>query len=203
MQMKFDKILGLLRESDVPSVSGYPSVVNFASLPSASGVSGQTYLVQNITGIWPINFKQKGLYMSDGASWNYLGIQYDTTSLKVGSTTVTNSPVELTASGLIVLTSDSGNGKVNIGATFTETDPVFIASAAHSITSGHITILGNTSNTNTGDETNSSIKTKLGTDLSNKYDSGNFVAGTNYQTPLSSTQLSANVFQILNSLQGV
>jgi hypothetical protein len=44
----------------------------------------------------------------------------------------------------------------------TETDPVFVASQAHNITSGHITILGNTSNTNSGDETVTTIKTKLG-----------------------------------------
>jgi hypothetical protein len=46
--------------------------------------------------------------------------------------------------------------------TYTETDPVFVASQAHNITSGHITTLNNTSGTNTGDETTATIKTKLG-----------------------------------------
>lgn len=43
-----------------------------------------------------------------------------------------------------------------------ETDPVFLASQAHNITMGHITVLNATSGTNTGDETATTIKTKLG-----------------------------------------
>src|SRR5574344_1062882 len=46
-----------------------------------------------------------------------------------------------------------------------------------------LVILANTSGINTGDETQSSIITKLGTALSSKYDSSNFVAGTDYLTP--------------------
>ena len=38
------------------------------------------------------------------------------------------------------------------------------------VTDANLVIIGNTSNTNTGDETNETIKTKLGTDLSNKVD---------------------------------
>lgn len=38
------------------------------------------------------------------------------------------------------------------------------------VTDANLVVLGNTSGTNTGDETNSTIKTKLGTDLSNKVD---------------------------------
>lgn len=37
-------------------------------------------------------------------------------------------------------------------SSYTETDPVFVASQAHNITSGHITILNNTSGVNTGDQ---------------------------------------------------
>lgn len=44
-----------------------------------------------------------------------------------------------------------------------ESDPVFTASQASNITSEHITTLNNTSGTNTGDEDQASIKTKLGT----------------------------------------
>jgi hypothetical protein len=43
-----------------------------------------------------------------------------------------------------------------------ETDPVFISSPANNITNDHITVLNNTSGSNTGDETQESIKTKLG-----------------------------------------
>lgn len=52
-----------------------------------------------------------------------------------------------------------------------------------------------TAGINTGDETNSTIKTKLGTDLSNKYDSTNFVAGTNYLTPNGNGSLLTNLTQ--------
>lgn len=45
---------------------------------------------------------------------------------------------------------------------YTETDPVFLASQANNITSTHITTLNNTSGTNTGDETNTSIISKIG-----------------------------------------
>ena len=57
----------------------------------------------------------------------------------------------------------------NSGGTITtETDPIFNASPAKGITSIHVNVLNNTSNTNSGDETNATIVTKLGTDLSNK-----------------------------------
>ncbi|MEI6588078.1 MAG: FISUMP domain-containing protein, partial [Candidatus Moraniibacteriota bacterium] len=36
-------------------------------------------------------------------------------------------------------------------SSYTETDPIFLASSAHSVTASHLTILGNTSGTNTGD----------------------------------------------------
>jgi hypothetical protein len=42
-------------------------------------------------------------------------------------------------------------------SSYIETDPVFVASQAHNITSTHIAILNNTSNTNTGDETGARI----------------------------------------------
>ena len=45
---------------------------------------------------------------------------------------------------------------------YTETDPIYSVSQAHNITSTDITNLGNLSGTNSGDETNTSIKNKLG-----------------------------------------
>ena len=52
-----------------------------------------------------------------------------------------------------------------------ETDPIFTSSQAYNITSQHITVLNNTSGSNTGDETQSSIINKIGytpEDISNK-----------------------------------
>lgn len=52
-----------------------------------------------------------------------------------------------------------------------ETDPIFTSSQAYNITNQHITVLNNTSGSNTGDETQSSIINKIGytpEDISNK-----------------------------------
>lgn len=83
----------------------------------------------------------------------------DLNSLVPKTTTVNNkalsSNITLTASDVGALSS------------YTETDPIFVASPSHDITSGHITILGNTSNINTGDETATTIETKLGVSTTN------------------------------------
>lgn len=51
----------------------YPQVTDFASLPSAAANTGAIYIVQTTTGI--IGFRKlAGLYRSDGANWNYLGL---------------------------------------------------------------------------------------------------------------------------------
>lgn len=51
----------------------YPQVADFASLPSAAANTGAIYIVQTTTGI--IGFRKlAGLYRSDGANWNYLGL---------------------------------------------------------------------------------------------------------------------------------
>ena len=51
--------------------------------------------------------------------------------------------------------SDLGGGNI------TETDPIFVASPAHNITSEHITLLGNTSGVNTGDQDLTPYLTKV------------------------------------------
>ncbi|MFA6514774.1 MAG: tail fiber domain-containing protein [Candidatus Paceibacterota bacterium] len=50
----------------------------------------------------------------------------------------------------------------NYLTSYTETDPIYISSQAHNITSTDITNLSHLSGINNGDETNSTIKTKLG-----------------------------------------
>jgi hypothetical protein len=51
----------------------YPQVTDFASLPSAASNSGKIYIVQTTTGI--IGFRKlAGMWRSDGANWNYLGL---------------------------------------------------------------------------------------------------------------------------------
>lgn len=77
-----------------------------------------------------------------------------------------------------------------------ETDPVFVASAAHDITAGHITVLGNTSGTNTGDETDATIKSKLGiTTLSG--------SNTGDQTSVSGNAGTATALATARNINGV
>jgi len=49
------------------------SVANYAALPPAATNTGLLALVLNNSGIWLINFQSKGVYYSDGVSWNYEG----------------------------------------------------------------------------------------------------------------------------------
>lgn len=51
----------------------YPQVVDHASLPSAAANTGEIYIVQTTTGIIGVR-KLAGLWRSDGAAWNYLGL---------------------------------------------------------------------------------------------------------------------------------
>ncbi len=50
----------------------YPEVANFAALPTASTVSGQTYVCVAAQGVYFVNRKPAGLYRSDGTNWVYL-----------------------------------------------------------------------------------------------------------------------------------
>jgi len=51
----------------------YPQVADHASLPSAAANTGEIYIVQTTTGIIGVR-KLAGLWRSDGAAWNYLGL---------------------------------------------------------------------------------------------------------------------------------
>lgn len=49
------------------------SVANHAALPAAASNSGLMAIVLAGSGIWPITWKARGQWRSDGATWNYLG----------------------------------------------------------------------------------------------------------------------------------
>ena len=70
------------------------------------------------------------------------------------------------------------NNKQPAGAyltSYTETDPTYNASQAKNITAGHITILGNTSNTNSGDNATNSQYSSLATSKQNALSGTGFV----------------------------
>jgi len=70
-----------------------------------------------------------------------------------------NSSMVTTALGFTPYNSTNPSGYIS---SYSETDPLFIASQAHNITSTDITHLSNLSGSNTGDETATTIKSKLG-----------------------------------------
>jgi len=47
-----------------------PTVDYYADLPSALEYIGRICLVLNSSGVWPINYKEKGIYYSDGTVWS-------------------------------------------------------------------------------------------------------------------------------------
>jgi len=51
----------------------YAEVKTFADLPVASENVGRICVVRIATGTWLVNRKRKGLYRSDGTSWDRLG----------------------------------------------------------------------------------------------------------------------------------
>lgn len=51
----------------------YVEVANYAALPSAAAHTGEDYLVQTSTGLWPFNAKPAGLWRSNGTTWIWLG----------------------------------------------------------------------------------------------------------------------------------
>jgi hypothetical protein len=59
-------------------------VNTFAELPAAASHSAEVYLVKQSTGVWLINRKSGGLYLSDGAAWSII-IDYDTLVTQIGS----------------------------------------------------------------------------------------------------------------------
>lgn len=68
---------------------GTPTVLDFASLPSAAANNGQFYWVRTSTGVWLVNRRVKGLYTSDGASWIYVG-DFAQIAAEIGNTPAGN-----------------------------------------------------------------------------------------------------------------
>ena len=52
----------------------YPEVDTFGDLPAAAAANnGWIYVVKGGSGVWLINRKPAGLYISDGVSWTWMG----------------------------------------------------------------------------------------------------------------------------------
>jgi hypothetical protein len=73
IQAVYDVDLNALRVSGAGGGgASYPEVNTYADLPSAAANDGDIYVVLQATGIWLINRKQSGFYLSNGSTWTKL-----------------------------------------------------------------------------------------------------------------------------------
>jgi hypothetical protein len=99
----------------------YAAYENFDGLPDATAQPGETVVVLNASGVWFINYREAGLYRSNGVVWQYVGSQVETTSIKVDNSTVVGAPITLNAGANINLTVDLPTKTITISATGTGT----------------------------------------------------------------------------------
>lgn len=146
-------------------------VLNFSALPDPTTVSlYDVYVVDNEQGTQWLPGRLGGTYYPAGAyysnlvKWVYSESASQATQLEVDAGTVTDKFVTPST-----LNNYSGWNKTKVGlsnvvnADTTTTSNISDSSNKRFVTDANLVVIGNTSNTNTGDETTSSIQTKLGT----------------------------------------
>lgn len=155
------------------------NVATYANLPTASSYTGKYYIVDADTGVWLLGtLKKAGLYKSNGTNWVYIDNIPETTSLSDGTTIITGTNIILEGGTDITTTTDIANNKITIASTaYTNSDIDTALTnglalkvdkvtgkglSTEDYTTAEKNKLANQSGTNTGDETTSSIKTKLG-----------------------------------------
>jgi len=77
-------------------------VANYAALPPAADHPTETWIVLNSQGVWGVNLKRKGLWYSDGSTWERLGAIPTRTHAELGDVTANqhhNEAHQLQASG--------------------------------------------------------------------------------------------------------
>lgn len=117
MAFRFNPFTGELDKTEAGTSTGYTEVNTYADLPDATENDGAIYIVKTATKVlWLINWYNAGFYRSNGTSWDYLGPSPETTSLKVGSTTVVGAPVELVSGEAVTITPDAGNSRITLAA---------------------------------------------------------------------------------------
>jgi hypothetical protein len=65
-------LLELLDSTQANLIRG--RVANYAALPAAASHTDEIYLVLAAQGVWPVNRKPAGIYVSDGATWTRTGL---------------------------------------------------------------------------------------------------------------------------------
>lgn len=90
MNVKFDPILGMLRESDVADVP-ITVVANYAALPNASLTDGKFYWCEASQGTKWLpgtiggTYYPLGIYYSNGVSWTFIETPYQATQAEVNA----------------------------------------------------------------------------------------------------------------------
>jgi hypothetical protein len=133
------------------SVTNYAEVAAFANLPAAASHTGEDYIVQTSSGIWPISRNPAGLYRSNGTSWLWLGdVANDASEVAfapvggIAAVTVQDAVAELDTEKLATTHAGSG-GSAHANAV--------AAGAAGFMTGADKTKLDAITGTNTGDQT--------------------------------------------------
>ena len=114
---------------------------------------------------------------------------HSTTASQVGAVAVNSA---ITGATKTKITYDS-KGLVTSGADATTAD-ISDSTNKRYVTDAQLTVIGNTSGTNTGDETQSSILSKLGFFVYNRTSDSSAVTGTTTETIIDSVLISANTF---------
>lgn len=149
---------------NAPNVVNPPdgTVTNYSTLVStypAASYSGYYAWVVNAQGIRLINYKKAGWYYSDGSTWSE-GTPYDN---EADAVSYDNASSGLTATNVQTaideLASGGGGGAVTsvngqTGVVVLDTSDVDDSTNRRYVTDAQLVVIGNTSGTNTGDQTN-------------------------------------------------
>ena len=170
--------------SDIPTSSDITVVTNYSALPNPTTVGGEFYWVSNSQGTSWLpgslggTYYSKGLYYSNSVSWEYLEAPYQATQLEVDAGT--NNDKFVTPSSL---NNYSGWNKTKVGLDnvvnldTSTTSNITDSTDKRFVTDAELTVIGNTSGTNTGDNAVNSLYSGL---ESSKQDT--LVSSTNIKT---------------------
>ena len=169
--------------SDIPTSDSITVVANYSALPNPTTVLGEFYWVSNSQGTSWLpgslggTYYNSGMYYSNGTSWEFLNVPYQSTQLEtdtgtnndkfVTPSTLSNSSWAFTSAK--VLSTALTGLSLATGGSIISTDSILIAfgklqkqiddllaTGSRLITDAEITKLSNTSGTNSGDNATNS-----------------------------------------------
>jgi len=154
--------------SDIPTSSDITVVANYSALPNPTTVGGEFYWVSNSQGTKWLpgslggTYYPKGLYYSNSVSWEYIETPYQATQLEVDAGI--NDDKFVTP---LSLNNYSGWNKTKIGLDnvvnldTSTTSNITDSTDKRFVTDAELTVIGNTSGVNTGDNAVNSLYSGL------------------------------------------